>query len=155
MATRFLKCILLAGVFLAASCEDIPEAAPRGPGLYDLRGWNSYCDEWSCDYVYNGRASDKDINGEVGHPMTVDGVRANCVPGGDWYTSPYAASGSLPPGLSLGYNGSASRIGGIPTQRGHWIVTMNSGTITCDGLTYKGFEQVLRFHITGSGVVVQ
>lgn len=155
MTTRLLKGAILAGAFLAASCEDIPEAAPRGPGLYDLTGWAAYCDEWSCDYVYNGRGMEKDVNGEVGHPMTVGGVRAKCLPGGDWYTTPYVSSGSLPPGLTLGTANAASQIVGIPTQRGHWIVTMNSGTIYCDGLSYKGFEQVLRFHITGTGVVVQ
>jgi len=47
-------------------------------------------------------------------------------------------------------------ITGIPTARGHWIVTVSISNIQCNGLIYGtlAFQQQLRFHITGSGEVI-
>jgi hypothetical protein len=56
----------------------------------------------------------------------------------------------LPPGLSFS---SAYYITGIPTERGHWIVTVELYDLSANGRTYNGFQQQLRFHITGSGRV--
>jgi len=79
-----------------------------------------------------------DIDGEVGHRLTVGGPTANCQPADKWSSSMEAASGELPPGLAKQSNGD---ITGIPTQRGHWIVEMR---------VYN-----LSFHISGSGRVIQ
>jgi len=67
----------------------------------------------------------------------------------------YVASGSLPPGLVMNSNGS---INGIPTQRGHWIVRMQVANATCGGQAFPNMTawySDIRFHITGSGQVVQ
>jgi hypothetical protein len=125
---------------------------------------------------WRGWSPSGDVNGEVGHPLNVNGPR-----GSDDCSSASIniASGQLPPGLSMGRNGDIS---GIPTQRGHWIVTMKIENLMCNGhhFTLSGAPDVLvenqgwtnqyeciedgqgycklttiRFHVTGSGQVVQ
>ena len=125
---------------LMTGCASTPLAQQQReePGLYNLVGWNDYL---------------SDINGEVGHPLSVSAPTARCAPSGNWTTSGgYVASGTLPPGLTMAT--SPPYISGIPRERGHWIVRMKVDTVMCNGLSYKGIDQELRFHITGSGKVV-
>jgi hypothetical protein len=93
-----------------------------------------------------------DVNGEVGHRMYVGGPRGKCLPSRSWSSSQRIVSGSLPPGLSM--DGTAA-ISGVPTERGHWIVNLELSNITCEGKTYRDYSQELRFHVTGTGRVIQ
>ena len=105
---------------------------------------------------HEGTVEGADINGEVGHVLDVDGPM-NVGPGGCAWTSNYAiVSGTLPPGLSIvkDRNYYFWHITGIPTERGHWVVEIQLSNIQCDGETYMGFTQQLRFHITGTGKVI-
>jgi hypothetical protein len=115
-----------------AAFEDKPAT-----GMYDLRGWNNW---------YG------DIDGEVGHRTYVPGPTARCLPSHTWNSSYRIQSGSLPPGMDID---NAFNIVGIPTERGHWIVTLELYDVNCEGGSYQGLTQELRFHITGSGRVVQ
>lgn len=93
-----------------------------------------------------------DIDGQVGYPLNVQGLTANCTPDGRWeITDPIIISGSLPPGMKL--NSRTSAITGIPEKRGHWIVEIRIDPVYCGGLDFFGIKQQLRFHITGSGSV--
>lgn len=129
---------------LAACCILVTGSAGSGnaeeTGMYDLTGWN-------------GISWDTDINGEVGHRLFVNSPTARCLPSHNWSFTPVVVSGSLPPGLTL--NSAPSSITGIPLERGHWIVRLRMDNVQCEGNYYKGYEQELRFHITGSGKVVQ
>jgi len=113
---------------------------PTAPGLYSLTGW--YGSSWGVD-----------INGEVGHPLTIGGPTANCVPGRNWSAATRIVSGELPPGLTL--NDAPWTITGIPTQRGHWILKIELYNVQCNGQGYQGLTQELRIHISGSGKVVE
>ena len=121
-----------------------------------------------------------DVNGEVGHPISVYGPRGGGDCRGGWNAFTGLHSGRLPPGLSVDDSGD---ITGIPTERGHWIVTMRISNIQCNGHRYllSGVPDVvvtqdgywgnveeckengnnfcslstIRFHITGSGRVIQ
>lgn len=126
-------------VFIALLAESASIASEDKPGLYRLNGWD------------NSRYA-IDINGEVGHPVYVDGPRSKCVPLGTTMNK-RIASGSLPLGLAL--NNENGDITGIPTDRGHWIVKLEAYNVRCNDQSYEGFVQELRFHITGSGKVVQ
>jgi len=117
-------------------------------GLSDLHGWND-----TAIYGSSSTASGIDIDGEVGHPVSVRGPSANCEPGGRWTSNTDIKSGQLPPGLSKDY--SSGKISGIPTKRGHWIVEMSTSDISCNGQSYLGYTQQLRFHIKGTGRVIQ
>jgi hypothetical protein len=67
----------------------------------------------------------------------------------------YVSSGSLPPGLSMGSNGAIS---GIPTERGHYVVHLQVANATCGGISFPNMTAWgtdIRFHITGSGVVIR
>jgi hypothetical protein len=117
-----------------------------------------------------------DVDGEVGHPLSITGPRGG---GGcdRWRAEVDVVSGQLPPGLAMGHGGDIS---GIPTERGHWIVTLKMANLTCNGHRYtiggepdvlvvdqtrEGQEEckedghgycrltTMRFHITGSGLV--
>jgi hypothetical protein len=119
-----------------------------------------------------------DVDGEVGHPLSITGPRGG---GGcdSWRAEIAVVSGQLPPGLVMGSSGDIS---GIPTERGHWIVTLKMANFTCNGHRYtmagapdvlaedQGWENMdkcvdegsswrycslttIRFHITGSGLV--
>ena len=117
--------------------------APKlNPGFYGITN------QWNNGYG--------DVNGEVGHQLYVSVPLAKCVnckgctAAGTWYSRSSIISGNLPPGVSLGRD---AVISGIPTERGHWIVKMKMDNVQCNGSYYEGFEQELRFHITGSGTV--
>ena len=122
----------------------------------NIKGWN-HTEVWfSGASGEEGNVSGIDIDGEVGHPVHVGSPRANCEPGGDWTLSVEVQSGTLPPGLSLSTrSGEYGQIKGIPTKRGHWIVEMRAYNLKCLGKNYMGFTQQLRFHISGSGRVIQ
>ena len=143
----FLCFVIGSAAFLfAASAADAKKKRPSEPGLYSLKGWGAT--EWEA-------WPDKDINGEVGHPLSVWPPTASCRPGPGWTYNTYIISGSLPPGVTLHYRGRHGEIGGIPTARGHYIVTIEASNIQCNGGFYANRTQQLRFHITGTGTVVQ
>jgi hypothetical protein len=138
-----------------AGCDDIVLAARGQPSVFNgfkdkprpapEPGFYGFSTQWNY-----GR---DDISGEMGHPVDVDGPRARCVPG-DWRGRTTIVSGKLPDGLALE---AGDNIKGIPTKRGHWIVTLRLDDITCNGVRYErsSFEQQLRFHITGTGEVIK
>lgn len=135
-ALMALSAVAAIGFILA--CASAPREVKQEPGWYGITsGWN----DWGGD-----------INGEVGHSLYVSNPRAKCLPSRKWSANSSVISGTLPPGLTFG---NLDEITGIPTERGHWIVKLKLGNIRCEGGTYKDFEQELRFHITGSGKVVQ
>lgn len=121
-----------------AGTKRSPAQKQQAPGLYSLTGWN---------YVRH----DTDIKGEVGHRLYVKGPTANCRPG-NWSGATRILSGQLPPGMRFV---SGDNIEGVPTDRGHWIVKVELHNVRCEGGSYRGLTQELRFHITGSGRVVQ
>lgn len=121
----------------------------RDPGTaYNQRGWNG------AEYIsHNQTYAAQDLNGEVGHPLSVYGPYGECGNGSAYSRSMYVQSGTLPPGLHL--DSSSGTISGIPTERGHWIVTLVN-TPACGGsVAFATKTQQLRFHITGSGQVIQ
>lgn len=150
--------ISIAGALTSCAGPQQSFTQNQAPGLYNLAGWNNSCDGYGyCSArVYNGQAMAFDLNGEIGHPFYVYGPSANCIPkpvtNPTWTANVYVSSGTLPPGLSFG---SAFEITGIPTERGHWIAKVRLDNLYCNGNSYQGFEQELRFHISGSGQVVQ
>ena len=136
--------VVLVGAFVwvILGCAGVaapPRAAAEAPGMYNLTGWNGWVG---------------DINGEVGHRLFVDGPRARMVPPpNDWSASYRIVSGSLPPGVHFAKT--AKAIEGIPEKRGHWVVVLELYDVSSRGQSYKGLTQELRFHITGTGAVVQ
>lgn len=125
------------------------------PGLYDLTGWNgAYADTGMPDSA-GGTGVSIDVDGQVGYPLYVRGPQASCRPGPHWSAQSYVETGTLPPGIAMNYQGEPGTLGGIPTERGHWIVRMRISNIQCNGYNYRGFNQEVRFHITGSGQVIQ
>ena len=143
-------------MFTLAGCELLDPGSSQqrqvqSPGLYGLSGWQGMGVYYpsGCEY---GKASDVDIDGTVGHQLFVRGCSANTVPAdAGWQAEPWIVNGNLPPGLE--FQNGHSPIVGIPTERGHWIVTLGLHYISCQGKSYKEFRQQLRFHITGSGEV--
>ena len=121
------------GLAGCGSMGDVPDP----PGLYGLTGWNY----WTAD-----------INGEVGHRLFVQGPTARCEPSRKWDTQYRVLSGKLPPGMDIL---NSLDIVGIPEDRGHWIVRLQIYDVECGGNYYQGFDQELRFHITGSGRVTR
>jgi hypothetical protein len=122
----------------------------------NVKGWNYASTFYEGVQGKEGTASDVDIDGEVGHPVYVSSPTALCEPSRSWNLSIEVASGVLPPGLELIREGSDyGAIKGIPTKRGHWIVTMHAYDLKCEGGNYMGFTQQLRFHISGTGEVIQ
>ena len=121
---------------------------------YKVTGWNregvnfmcSTCGAEGIQWDFGGT----DIDGEVGHPLTVKSPTMACP--GDWYArDTRIVSGTLPPGLTFDKSGNIS---GIPTERGHWVMMVGMYNIQCNGESAKGFTQQLRFHITGTGKVI-
>ena len=55
----------------------------------DIQGWNFTNVFFSGVSGETGRVSGIDIDGEVGHPLSVNGPRASCKPGGNWSLAPY------------------------------------------------------------------
>ena len=126
-------------------------------------GYAALRDAWGWDnklvafFTISGKwtVDDSDIDCEVGHRLDIVGPRAVCtMPDEKWSGTFEIFSGVLPPGLTL--NESTGNISGIPTERGHWIVTMQlSDASVCDAVDGTGFTQELRFHITGTGKVIE
>lgn len=137
--------ILLAGIVIIGfllACAPAHTTRSEEPGFYGITS------RWNNGY--------EDVNGEVGHRLYVDGPRAKCLPSHNWSANTRIISGSLPPGTDFQSN--SSGIEGIPTERGHWVVKLKMDNITCEGMNYDqccSFEQELRFHITGTGKVIQ
>jgi len=124
--------------------------------LTAVRGWNESPTFYDGLESHEGTATDIDIDGEVGHPIFVSGPTAHCEPTLNWNLNLEVASGVLPPGVTLVMDGSGyGSIQGIPTKRGHWIVSMRTSHLTCDESSFMGFTQQVRFHITGTGDVIQ
>lgn len=145
---RFFRCAVGLAFALGSAGVTGAWAAQSQPGLYRLKGWGGASQ-------YQGTTDERDVNGEVGHTVYVHTPTGDCRPGGNWNGEHQILSGTLPPGLSFGVGSRTHSIGGIPEERGHWIVRLAFTNIDCNGQTYRGFEQVIRFHITGSGRVVQ
>ncbi len=148
---------VIASIILS-SCA-LPETYNNqsSPGFTNIKGWNNQPAYFNGADGVPGTASDIDIDGQIGYPLTVWNPTANCIGANGqsaaWTLSPSVTSGALPPGLVMG--DSPYQITGIPTARGHWIVTLTSGDMACDGKSYMNFTQNLRFHIKGSGEVVE
>ena len=136
-ALMTVAAVATAGFLLA--CAAAPErdwTETAAPGLYGLQLWGP-----------------PDINAEVGHPVFVNGPRAWCLPSRRFSGRVSIESGRLPPGLALDNEG--YHIKGIPTERGHWIVKLKYYDVHCGDKVYDGATTEIRFHITGSGRVVQ
>ncbi len=99
----------------------------------------------------DGVANDTDIEGQVGYPLKVIGPNDYC-PSLTGSLQAEIISGTLPPGLSFDDNWN---ITGVPTERGHWIVKIKVTQMKCDNKYYVGYTQELRFHITGTGKVIE
>jgi hypothetical protein len=126
---------LLAAIMLAVTA-----GSAQAQAFYVTQHWNGSVD---------------DVKGEVGYPIHVDGPHAQGC-SGQWSEHVSIVSGQLPPGVSLPDGlGVAPDFTGIPTERGHWVVTVQADNIQCNGQTYplQTFRQQLRFHITGTGEV--
>ena len=149
-AETLILLVAIATIGFLLACAGAQRYEPKSPGMYGLKGWN-FAEIWG------EQAADVDVNGEVGHPVHVWGPQCNCVTNagksqpwsGD--TRIVSASG-LPPGLEFR---DGDHIKGIPKERGHWIVTLELYNLECGGNHYKGFRQEVRFHITGTGKVIQ
>jgi len=139
--------VFIVSIFACVSSQRAPKPVKEKPGMYNLRGWQGQ------STYFDGNtnvATGVDIDGEVGHPLSVSTPTARCAPTGNWNFGTISyVSGSLPPGITLER---LAAISGIPTERGHWIVKLRMNSISCEGGTYS-LEQELRFHITGSGRV--
>ena len=102
-----------------------------------------------------------DANGEVGHPLNVKGLSSlyltdhsgNAI---KWSAEWEVTEGSFPPGIHFNND---SSIGGIPTERGHWIVTLRAYNLQmaacAEGPNPPSFKQQIRFHISGTGKVIE
>jgi hypothetical protein len=141
---------LILGVFHWVGCASSPYVAPQEP---DKPGY-LYSETWYGRSVSPGNSAyptEIDIDGTVGHPLTVGSMRARAV--GGWTANISVVTGELPPGLSFDQR---DYITGIPTERGHWIVHLKASNLRTGVNNEYSFEDVhviLRFHITGSGEV--
>jgi hypothetical protein len=141
---RYIMILLIAAVLLI--CGVFSNYANAG-----FR-WGEYGKGWGPWGKGCNRSGADDIDGEVGHPIAIASPSAYCNGEfGNWTAAVRIVSGQLPPGLH--FDGRA--IVGIPTERGHWIVRLELYNVQCGGDRYEGFEQELRFHISGSGKVVE
>ena len=150
-----VSAIAISGIVIGFSSTGVgARSSQEAPGLYRMTGWsvggNSYQYAWVPGAAENV-AYGIDVNGELGHPLYVSAPTGHCT-ATDFTATKGIRSGRFPGGVSMDSNGA---ITGIPTERGHFIVTLALSELTCNGSTYTGFRQELRFHITGSGQVVQ
>lgn len=148
MDSRITKILALALAGYVALPGVLPES--RAQSIENTTGWNGA-------RVYfppqqRGTANSVDIDGEVGHQLTVWGPQAHCTVPGGWTGTTTIVSGTLPPGL---VKDDKDYISGVPTERGHWIVVIRLDPMYCGGASFYGFEQKLMFHIGGSGKVIQ
>jgi hypothetical protein len=144
-----IACALLMWSCAGSAYSSYGDDDERSPGLYELSGWNGESTYWNGE---TNVAAGTDINGEVGHPLSVYYPTASCLPSREWTAGGVKfVSGTLPPGLQFGEHWGIS---GIPTERGHWIVKLRMYDIKCEGGSYS-MEQELRFHITGTGKVIR
>lgn len=119
----------------------MPVAHAQQVGVYS--GWNG-----------STSRSEVDVEGKVGYGLNVLGPALKCGNGLGYHTETEILTGSLPPGM-IKYFGSNSlgRVGGTPTERGHYITTLQIKIYCGSNISY--YTQVVRFHITGSGQVIQ
>ena len=125
--------------------HNLEEEYTDGPGLY----WHG-----NGRYLYGG---EREV--EVGHPYSGGTLNASCLVQGSnghltFGSGSYSVtitSGSLPPGLQL--NSSSGEISGIPTERGHFVLTLSFSGYCADG-SYSDTKQLI-FHVKGSGKVVE
>ena len=122
--------------------------------ILNVKGWDDKRVFFDGVSGHEGTVGGLDINGEVGHPLSISSPSAQCAPSGRWVAKGEIVTGTLPPGLTFNSDGDWT-ISGIPKERGHWIVTMKVSDVQCHGTSFMGFTQQLRFHITGSGKVVE
>jgi hypothetical protein len=98
-----------------------------------------------------------DVDGEVGHRLSLGYPTLLCLPARQWSGSARVVSGQLPPGIHL--NPGTLEVSGIPLERGHWIVRLHLYDIGCSGNTYQLKDYLspveVRFHISGTGRVIQ
>lgn len=145
------KWLVMAGLTLCFTASMV-----HAGSFTNVQGWNYSSTYYDGVQGNEGTAVDVDIDGEVGHPVYVNGPTANCEPNGNWTLRIEVATGTLPPGLELVMEGSGyGAIKGIPQERGHWIVTMRAYDLKCNDGGYEGFTQQVRFHISGTGKVIQ
>lgn len=123
------------GTVAAAAPAPAPAPAPE-PGVYDLVGWNT---------------GSPDINGEVGRPLLVKGPTARCEPGRTWTGNARIISAAWPMGISMS---GTKDIWGTPTEPGNSTIEVQLDSVNCNGQSYPGLQQQLRFHISGSGKAV-
>lgn len=136
-----LVCVVYLAL-LAGCASDIFQES----GMSNFRGWNLQ--------PYESIRSGAEVDGQDGHLISVYGPSGKCLPSRSWTGRTRHISGSFPPGVHFGGDKSWD-ITGIPTERGHWVVKLELYNVECGALHYDGFQQELRFHITGSGKVVQ
>src|SRR6185437_13159859 len=101
------------GLLTLTSCGTEQQGSGYEPGTL---GYDA--DKLGVQIMSNGWRSwspSGDVNGEVGHPLTIDGPTGGAACNGGWHGAMSIASGQLPPGLSEDNNGDIS---GIPTERG-------------------------------------
>jgi hypothetical protein len=151
---RVLCFSIALGLFLLplTRAEDNELRDENGNVMHCVSGWGGPFETGSAGF---------DVNGEVGHPLNVEGLKSLYITDHTgspvkWSAEWAVVEGSFPPGIHFNND---SSIGGIPTERGHWIVTLRAYNLRMDicaaGPNPPSFTQQLRFHITGSGKVIE
>ena len=114
-------------------------------GLSSFAGWDHAPCQWNVMVC-----AARDIKGEVGQPMDVDGPTASCQPDAHWSMDHHIDSGQLPPGVDFT---DGAHINGTPAEAGDSLVILAGDNVLCNGRSYSGFTQELRFHISGRNEV--
>lgn len=126
------------------------------PEMLTVQGWGKgWMSESTGDYSL-GEGPGIDVDGQVGYRLFVKGPRVKCDQ--HWHFNYKIISGTLPPGLTI-VEGPCD-IEGIPTERGNWVVKIQIFNVTCGtqpiDLAHIDYDiQEIRFHIAGSGKVIQ
>ena len=143
MINRSARSVISSVVIALTCCFFILLSVSVNTASADEAGWYGITSGWNY--------SKSDIDGKVGHRLSVSAPQGRCEPGNStWYADLKIDSGTLPPGLKFG---KSDAISGIPTKRGHWIVNLRYENIKCGGYYYNDYTQELRFHISGTGRV--